>query len=251
MPIYNNKKYHKKSWWRIWCFGSCLQTFCSRCFVSTATFNSMFVKIKSNSIIKIRYLYRCLSYIRRQSSREVSGNGPWVITGMQELCPRKKERQVGHIVYIIHTRSENILNPNPSSILFFTLNFWNGDNSTLLEWDCIHLFIFALSSDGVSRTCLSTPHLPMKISETCWIDPNPRNKFIPHTISETSSTDNLRNVLIQLMTSLLQCCLPRNRFIFQWQFQKCVDLEQIFCNATSPISFDGNLRNMFILHWKC
>ena len=95
MPIYNNKKYHKKSWWRIWCFGSCLQTFCSRCFVSTATFNSMFVKIKNNSIIKIKYLYRCLSYIRRQSNREVSGNGPWVITGMEELCPRKKERAAG------------------------------------------------------------------------------------------------------------------------------------------------------------
>ena len=82
----------------------------------------------------------------------------------------QKERTNGRLVTLFMSYTPEREYSQPTSILFsfFTLYFWNGDNSTLLEWDCIHLFIFALSSDGVSRTCLSTPHLPQTISETCW-----------------------------------------------------------------------------------
>ena len=60
------------------------------------------------------------------------------------------------------------------------------------------------------------------------------------------------------MTILLQCCLSS---IFQCQPQKQVHLpmtisetcflEEIFCSATSPTSFNGILRNMFIIQWQC
>ena len=148
------------------------------------------------------------------------------------------ERKNGRLVTLFMSYTPEREYSQPTSILFsfFTLYFWNGDNSTLLEWDCIHLFIFALSSDGVSRTCLSTPHLPMKISETRWIDPNPQKqghlqnrqsqKHLPQTISETCWS-NQWQPCCNVASPPSSNANPRNRFIFQWQFQKNVDLEQI------------------------
>ena len=79
-------------------------------------------------------------------------------------------------------------------------------------------------------------HLPNRQSQ----------KHLPETISETYWSNQWQSCC-NVASPPSSNANPRNRFIFQWQFQKCVDLEQIFCNATSPISFDGNLRNMFIL----
>ena len=147
-------------------------------------------------------MYHCLLYIRRQSNREVSGNGPWVITGMEELCPRKKEQAAGWLHFLCHTHKRVfLLNPPPLYCNFFlTLNFWNGDNSTL-ETAFIYSYLLW------ARTASQGPVFQLPIFQwksqniLSWSQPQ-KQVHLPMTILETlsssTSNDNLKNKLIML-----------------------------------------------------
>ena len=179
-------------------------------------------------------MYHCLLYIRRQSNREVSGNGPWVITGMEELCPRKKEQAAGWLHFLCHTHKRVfLLNPPPLYCNFFlTLNFWNGDNSTL---ETAFIYSYLLWARTASQgPVFQLPIFQWKSQKHVELIPTPRNKFISHT-------DNLRN-------------------IFYRQSQKHVDLFNDNLAAMLPLlhlpmptletgsSSNENLRNVLILN---
>ena len=132
------------------------------------------------------------------------------------VLDRKNGRQVGHIVHVIHTRARIFSTQTHPDFFFSHLTF--GMVITQLFWnETAFIYSYLLSAPTASQgPVFQLPIFQWKSQKHVELIPTiPETSSSPtQTISETSSTDNLRNMLIQSMTTLLQCCLSS---IFQCQ----------------------------------